>query len=140
VYVLDIVRARVESRKVLALIKSVAARDGRRVEQDLPQDPGQAGKSQKAAIASELHGFTVRFSPETGSKETRAQPLASQAEAGNLYLVRAPWNDAFVAEAIVFNRGDTNDQVDAASRAYARLLKGSGSSEIPIAPTIIMEG
>ena len=101
---------------------STAQRDGKKVRQDIPQDPAQAGKAQKSHMAKNLAGFDVKFSPESGSKEVRAIPLASQVEAGNVYLVRADWNDAFVNEAAIFPNGEFKDQVDAATRAFAALL------------------
>ena len=70
-----------------------------------------------------LHGFTAHFSPETGSKKRRAEPLAAQNEAGNMFLVRAPWNDTFIHEACTFPHSAFKDQIDAGSRAYAALLK-----------------
>jgi phage terminase large subunit-like protein len=37
--------------------------------------------------------------PATGSKEERTNPVNSQAEAGNIYLVRGPCVGAFLGEA-----------------------------------------
>lgn len=89
----------------------------------LPQDPGQAGVAQVEAFAKLLAGHDVRFSPETGSKTDRARPLTAQAEAGNFYLVRAPWNDDYIRELTEFPGGDLSDQVDASSRASLWLFK-----------------
>lgn len=125
VYVLDVVRQRLSPAEVYDLMRKLAAQDGHRVLVDYPQDPGQAGVAQKMQIARELEGYDFYTSPESGSKEDRARPLAAQAEAGNLYLLRASWNDAFINEATLFPNGDFKDQIDAASRAYARcLMKG----------------
>lgn len=121
-YILDIVRLRGSPSDVENAIRSCAASDGQRVAISLPQDPGQAGKSQKSRLAAILQGFNVHFSPETGSKDDRAIPVAAQAEAGNVYMVRAPWNDAFLAEAQLFPASQYKDQIDALSRAYAYLL------------------
>lgn len=123
-YIEDVAWLRGSPHEVEQLIVETAARDGRGVTQDLPQDPGQAGKSQKAYIASKLVGYTVRFSPETGSKELRAEPLAAQAQAGNVSLVRANWNDAFLDEAEAFPVGRLKDRIDASSRAFAALVVG----------------
>jgi predicted phage terminase large subunit-like protein len=90
----------------------------------LPQDPGQAGLAQKGALTRRLVGHDVHFSPETGSKEDRARPLAAQAEAGNVYLVRGPWNDDYLKELTEFPAGDRADQVDASSRAFLWLVQG----------------
>lgn len=122
VFVEDVARIRGTPHEVEELIVGTARRDGHAVTQDLPQDPGQAGKSQKSYLASKLHGFTARFSPETGSKELRAEPFAAQAQALNVILVRAPWNDPYLAELESFPAGRLRDQVDATSRAYAALF------------------
>ncbi len=122
VYILDVRRLRGSPGQVESAYKACSEADGHTVVPAFPQDPGQAGKAQKATIAGQLHGYRVHFSPETGSKEDRAKPLAAQAEAGNLYLVRGPWNDIFVNEACLFPNGQFKDQIDAASRAYMRLI------------------
>lgn len=122
IYVMHAVADRWSPGEVESRIKGIAEIDGMDVVQDLPQDPGQAGKAQKAAIARLLHGRRFSVSPETGSKEDRARPLAAQAEAGNLYLILGAWNESYIQEATVFPAGRLKDQVDASSRAYARLL------------------
>ena len=106
-----------------ALLKKTADADGRgRVKQSLPQDPGQAGKGQVAGFAKLLAGHSLHFSPETGDKVTRADPMASQINVGNVLLLRAPWNDPFKDECRLFPNGRYDDQVDGASRAFAQLL------------------
>lgn len=120
--VADITRFKKMPGAVEAAIEKQAEIDGKRVEQDFPQDPGSAGKSLKHYIAKQLHGYLVRFSPESGDKVTRAAPVAAQGECGNLYLVRGEWNDAFITEACSFPNGEYSDQVDAVSRLYANLL------------------
>jgi predicted phage terminase large subunit-like protein len=121
VFVEDVAYIKGTPFEVEQLIVRTAEQDGRSVAQDLPQDPGQAGKSQKSYLASKLHGYTAHFSPETGSKEMRAEPFASQAQALNVMVVRAPWNDAYLSELEAFPAGRLRDRVDATSRAYARL-------------------
>ena len=108
--------------KVQEQVKAAAKDDGFDVIQDLPQDPGQAGKAQVTAMAKLLHGFNFRSSPESGDKETRAVPFAAQVEAHNVFLVKATWNYDFVEEAATFPTGTFKDQIDAASRAYAAVL------------------
>lgn len=119
----DVDRYRAGPGGVETNVKACAERDGLNIPISIPQDPGQAGKSQVRAFAALLHGYDVRFSPETGSKENRAIPFAAQVEAGNVLLVRGPWNDAFLAEAGLFPHSDYKDQVDAVTRAYDHLLK-----------------
>jgi len=110
-----------------AYIKSTAQGDGYGIGQSLPQDPGQAGKTQVAAFAALLAGHVAHFSTESGDKVVRARPLASQVNAGNVLMLRAPWNKDFTDELRTFPNGLHDDQVDAAARAFARLIgQGAG--------------
>lgn len=105
-----------------SLIKTTAGNDGRLLKQSLPQDPGQAGKSQVLAFAKLLAGHNVHFSPESGDKVVRATPLASQINAGNVLLLKGAWNEAFKDECRLFPNGKYDDQVDAAARGFNGLL------------------
>ena len=117
-----------------------AASDGYATVVDFPQDPGQAGKSQVANFVSKLHGFDVRFSPESGSKDDRARPFAAQAEAGNVFLVRGNWNESYLDELENFPRGQYKDQVDGTSRAYARMIVPSGQTAGEAPRVFVVEG
>lgn len=122
IYIEDVDSDQLSPSAVEKRIKSKAAQDGWSVLQDFPQDPGQAGKTQKTAIGKLLHGYTFTFSLESGSKENRANPLAAQVEIRNVYLVRGHWNTAFVNEASLFPNGRFKDRIDSATRAYASLI------------------
>src|SRR5579875_2840462 len=52
-----------------------------------------------------LAGHHVTTGVESGPKMTRAMPVASQVEAGNLAIVRGPWNRAFLDELRDFPNG-----------------------------------
>ncbi|MBV8524333.1 MAG: phage terminase large subunit, partial [Acetobacteraceae bacterium] len=119
--ILDILRLRGSPNQVEDLITKTAAADGPSVTIGIPQDPGQAGKVQVTYLTSRLAGFHVSSSRESGAKATRAMPVASQLEAGNLAIVRAPWNGALLEELRNFPHGAKDDQVDALSRAFAML-------------------
>lgn len=118
-----VVRLRGDPDEVRDGIRNTTVADGYDVVQDIPQDPGQAGKAQVAQFSKDLHGYDCRFSPESGDKEVRAEPFAAQVNAGNVVVVRGPWNDALLAEMGLFPGSDYKDQVDALSRAYHQLLK-----------------
>lgn len=119
----DVFRDRLESQQRDAAMRSIADRDGRGVvKQSIPQDPGQAGKSQVTAFAQKLAGHSLHFSPESGDKMTRADPLASQINAGNVLMLRGSWNDALIDEMRMFPNGSFDDQVDACARAFNGLL------------------
>lgn len=110
-----------EGLAVRKLISDTAMLDGRSVEISLPQDPGQAGKVQKQDMIAMLSGYVARAQPETGSKETRAEPFAAQCEGGNVYLVRGIWNEGYLDELCMFPGGSFKDQVDASANAFAAL-------------------
>jgi predicted phage terminase large subunit-like protein len=122
IYIEDVVRGQWGVHDVETEMVAAANRDGTQCGIDIPQDPGQSGKWQRTYLVSKFQGYDVRSSPETGSKEDRAKPLEAQQESGNVYLVRGPWNDAFINEGAMFPMGQFKDQIDAASRVYARLF------------------
>ena len=124
--VLDVTRFRGAPAVVEEGIRRTAMLDGLDVIIGLPRDPGQAGLHQVSYLTARLAGHRVRSSPESGAKETRAMPVASQAEAGNLALLRGTWNSIFVDELSEFPNGSKDDQVDALSRAFA-MLTDSGA-------------
>ena len=115
-----------------AALRNTAARDGKPVRISIPQDPGQAGKTQVLYLTRQLAGYTVRSSPESGDKITRAEPFASQVNVGNVLMLRAPWNDALVSEMRLFPNGAHDDRIDSLSRAFAELE--SGPRIAPVAP------
>ena len=131
------VRVQKSPGKVEELIENTALEDGPRCKISLPQDPGQAGKSQKRAFAAMLAGYDVSITPESGAKEVRAVPFAAQAEAGNVYIVRGPWNGAFFDELTVFPASTYKDITDAASRAFAELVPPKKRKGVPAAPETV---
>ncbi len=136
IYILDVICGWWGPNELEVRFKKQPGIDGVDCVISFPQDPGQAGKVQKHAYAKHLHGYTFEGTPESGEKEVRAGPLASQQEAHNVYLVEAGWNDDFVAEAASFPRGRLKDLIDAASRAYGRILKGH-VVDVPEPPELI---
>ena len=126
--VVDVIRMRGSPGEVEARIAATARMDGTMVTIGLPQDPGQAGKSQVNYLTRQLAGYHVQSSRETGSKHARARPVSSQVEVGNFSLVRDSWNHAFIEELRDFPYGQKDDQVDALSRAFMLLLDTSNSA------------
>lgn len=119
--ILDVVRIRGTPLQVEELILNTAHRDGNKVIVAIPEDPGQAGKSQMSYLTRQLAGFNVVSSRETGSKETRAMPLASQVEAGNVFMKEADWSNVLLEEMCCFPWGKKDDQVDALVRGFTML-------------------
>ncbi len=126
--VLDVVRLRGSMLEVENGIGEAARVDGHGVTIGLPEDPGQAGKSQVSYLTRQLAGYRVVSSRETGAKATRASPLAAQIEGHNIILLRAIWNHAFIEELRDFPYGRKDDQVDALSRAFGLLTDSAPPS------------
>jgi predicted phage terminase large subunit-like protein len=134
--VLDVVRMRGSPRQVEDAILATARLDGQAVWIGLPEDPGQAGKSQITYLAGRLAGFRLITSRETGSKAVRALPLASQIEAGNVALFRADWNQRLIEELRDFPLGRKDDQVDAFVRAFQSLGRAAETIHIAGIPLL----
>lgn len=63
----------------------------------------------------ELIGVAVRGIKVSDDKVSRARPMQGRGKAGKIYLVRGPWNEAFISEFVDFPTGVHDDQVDTAS-------------------------
>lgn len=114
----DVIHFRGGPEDVYDRVVAAAHRDGKQCRVSLPLDPGQASRAQKLEFARRLQGFNFHITPESGSKADRAVPVASQAKVGNLFMVKAPWNEKFKAELTMFPGGTYKDMGDALSRAY----------------------
>lgn len=87
-------------------------------------EPGSSGKDAATLLTRKLAAYPVAADKPQGDKIERARPLASQAAAGNVKIVKAPWNKAFLEEIEQFPNGKYKDQVDATSGAYNKLALG----------------
>lgn len=124
-YVEDVRRDRWSPSDVEKNLKNTATQDGIAVPIRMPQDPGAAGKSDAATKVKLLAGYSVKVQPVTGDKATRARPASAQAQAGNVKLVRANWNETFLDEVCSFPNATHDDQVDAFADALNELALGS---------------
>ena len=106
-----------------ALVRQTAQMDGVDVAIRMEQEPGSSGKKAIDDYQRRvLMGYNFQGVPATGSKEVRANPASSQAQAGNIKLVRGTWINAFLDEIEQFpSDGAHDDQVDAMSGALAFL-------------------
>lgn len=99
-------------------ILNTASQDGKDTIISLPQDPGQAGKSQVKALTLMLSGYNVRSSTETGDKVTRFSPFSAQCEAGNVDVLRGDWNERWFTQLEGFPTAKHDDAADSTSRAF----------------------
>jgi predicted phage terminase large subunit-like protein len=117
-YVLDVVHGQWSTNERDECIKVAAKGDGTAVVQWIEEEPGSSGKDRTAYLIRNLAGIPIRAERVTGDKQTRAEPFAAQCEAGNVSIVRAAWNGAFIDELCMFPNGAHDDMVDAASGAF----------------------
>lgn len=129
-------RMRDTPAKIEALVKNTASADTIRTAISIAQDPGQAGKSQAQAYVKMLAGFTVHTSPESGEKTVRFGPFSAQAEAGNVDVLRGPWNEAWFDALEAFPDASHDDDADSTSRAFNAFFRRAPGGAI-IAPIIL---
>ena len=122
--VADVTNQRLSAADVRKQIKNTCTIDKKKykhVTERLPQDPGQAGKAQKESFIKYLSGFVVKIIPESGSKETRAEPFAVQWQNGNVSLLLAEWNEMYLTQLESFPESKFKDMVDASSSAFDQI-------------------
>ena len=124
------VRLRAGPMQVERAVVNTASEDGRGIVIGLPQDPGQAGKSQVQNYVNKLAGFTVSSMPVSGDKITRFGPFSAQAEQGNVVVLRGDWNEEWFVSLEGFPDAAHDDDADATSEAF-ELLTG-GKQVIPM--------
>lgn len=120
-YIEDVVRGQWSAGVREKIIRQTAELDRQRygrVSIWIEQEPGSGGKESAEASIRNLAGFAVRAERATGDKIVRAEPFAAQCEAGNVRLVKGPWNAAYLDELTAFPFGKYSDQVDGSSGAF----------------------
>lgn len=118
-YVLDHVRFQGTPETVQRIVRNTGLQDGLHCMVCVPQDPGQAGKSQVAYLTAQLDGLPLQFTPEQGDKITRFSGFSAQAQAGRVRVLEAPWNQAWFANLEGFPDLPHDDDADSTSRAFA---------------------
>jgi predicted phage terminase large subunit-like protein len=121
-YVLDVKRLRSSPQAVEQAVRQTAELDGRETLIWMEREPGSAGVSLCDHYARHvLNGYAFHDERCSGSKATRAQPLAAAAERGLIKLLAGHWVKDFLDELEIFPMGNHDDQVDATALAFAKL-------------------
>lgn len=124
-YVMDVIRGQWSSFARDTVVKETAARDEYRglgrMRIRIEQEPGSSGIDSAGHLIRALAGYSVKPDKVSGAKEVRAEPYASQMEAGNVFLIEGPWNHDFIDEHTTFPNGKYKDQVDSAAGAFNTL-------------------
>lgn len=130
-YIIDVVRgqwsAHERERVILQTAHLDRERFGNKVYIWHEQEPASGGKESAEYTTRNLAGFNVQADKVSKSKDSRdrgVQPLADQAQAGNVKLLSGKWNVAFLDELSVCPHSAVRDQVDAAGGAFNKLTGG----------------
>jgi predicted phage terminase large subunit-like protein len=129
IYVVHVRRFRANPLKNEINIKAQAQADGTAVKQRMEQEGGASGKSDIDHYSrTVMFGFDFAGVPSRRSKVLRWGPLSAAAEKGNVFLLRADWNQDFIDELSGCKGEDEkNDQADAASGALEEMAIPTGA-------------
>lgn len=125
--VLDVINRQLKAGDVRKLVLNTAKSDNAKygnVRQRLPQDPGQAGKEQAQSYVNMLAGYDVAVKTESGSKESRAEPMAAQWQNGFFDVMGGEWNEQYFNQLESFPESKFKDMVDAGSNAFGEITLG----------------
>jgi predicted phage terminase large subunit-like protein len=126
-YVVDVVRGQFAEDVVDTIMLDTAREDARRYGLFplwFEREPAASGKKAATATLHLLKDFDAHADRPITNKIARARPWAKAIGRGDVYLLQGEWNAAFIAEHARFNPASKNprdDQIDAASGAYAKL-------------------
>lgn len=123
-FIRNIHRFRKSSFETSKEMEQTAKLDGRRIMIRWEEEGGASGKNDSD---TKRRGIFVGYDADglrpTLSKEERARPVATAAQAGNVFILDAPWNREFLDEVAAFpTDGIHDDQIDAVSGAFDALL------------------
>lgn len=121
--ILDATWDRLSPGKVETLVRNLATHDGRACSIYFEEEGGASGKSNTFNFKTRvLEGFDAHGVRPTGPKEVRANAVSSQAEAGNIAVLRAHWNDGLFGFLEPFpSKKVHDDPVDGLSGAFNEL-------------------
>jgi predicted phage terminase large subunit-like protein len=122
--VMDVRRGQWATEKREKMIDDTAAADGNHVTVYVEQEPGSGGKDSAIITKNRLKakGYSCETDRPQGDKIYRADPFSVQVNDGNVWLMRAPWNEEYVNEFEQFPFSTYKDQVDASSAGFSALI------------------
>lgn len=130
VYVVHVVRRKLDPAGVSSLILLTANEDGK---QCRVAEGSGSGKATTQARGKALMGYDYEIMPETSAddKPSRGAPFRVQCTLGNVRVLRGDWNDAYIDCMTSFPVGKHDDDWDATANAFNRLTgmqAGDGKS------------
>lgn len=133
--IMDVINQRLNTSDVRSTVLNTARADKAAYKSKMRirmnQDPGQAGVDQKNNYVKLLAGFSLNIERESGSKETRAEPLSVQWINGNVDVLNAPWTSAYLAQMDGFPDRRFKDMADASATGFLELEKMNTGSAPP---------
>lgn len=130
-YILDMQHFQKSPKGVELMVKASAIDDGVHVPIWIEQEPGSSGKQVVEHYAKEvLSGFVCKGERPTGPLEARASPFLASVEAGNVYMVEAPWNEKLRKETNAFPEGEHDDMIAGLALAHHHIMRGRYGSVI----------
>ena len=129
--IVDVINQQLKAGDVRKLVKQTTVLDNEkyghaRIRERLPQDPGQAGKDQAESFAQMLAGYSFSIKLESGSKQTRAEPMAALWQQGFFDIMAGEWNESYLNQLESFPESDYKDMVDAGSSAFNEITLQMG--------------
>ena len=131
-YILDAHHDQLGPDGVDKLFLANAASDGKAIPIREEREGGASGKAVISARTKLLRGYDFKEVTLGANKVVRAKPFRAQCEAGNVYLMRAAWNAAYVSELTAFPTGAHDDWVDASSCAFNSVLMEEPPKKVSI--------
>lgn len=154
-YVEDVVRGQWSpgdrNKRMQQVAEDDARRYGNTVNIYVEQEGGSGGKEVAQQALVDLASYPVFVDVVSGprvrrkdqqalpgeAKVVRAQPVAAQAEAGNVRIKRGAWNDVYLEELTAFPEWVHDDQVDGTSGALNKLAMLTASVDSDITRTTV---
>ena len=126
------------------VIKQTAEADGKLVTIVVEQEPASGGKDSAQRTIRMLAGWKVYADKLTGKhtgKVERSGPFRAQCEAGNVVLVRGPWNEELLRHAHNFSAKPTAliDLFDAAVGAFNWLSRSGSAMAMAMSGSVLGE-
>lgn len=120
-YIMDATAEQIGPTEADRAMVNRASQDGIACKQRWEEEGGASGKRDSSHITALLAGYDCKGVRPQGDKIVRAKPHAAQAEAGNVKLLRGPWNDRWLNHMHGQPELPHDDEMDAASGAFNEL-------------------
>ena len=135
-YIMDIARIPAPWSAARPRMVEVMLADPMEIVQGIEVAGQQDGYYQEFRDDERLHERSIKPIQVRGDKEARAQLWATRIEDDRVFMVRGPWNDDFVAEAVAFPAGANDDMVDSVSGGWQMCPGYVTMSDVGVAPDV----